>query len=562
MELNKLKFCHKLNPQTPNCVLLEVCRSYGIKISADTLTVNYRAKVLKYINEFNPETLQSEFMPSESDIAEITKIATFINSSVSWSYNTLTRAYNFWKSNTLDCKYFGDPTPIYPESITLIQCYTICKDLNLTPHTSDNELIYYAKILQNPHYLKHLIFSQLQINITTFDTLKTYKNIKDDLVIDKKHWLLCKGFNPEVLRYIIPESATLAVALASIYFDIDISTTQSPICEFVVLANNPSTYIPIDPIIGSIFAKNPEAFKFSTNFNPQFCTEFYSPTILQKLVKFEGYYNTTDPDYTVLQMNSIMPTFYSGFQLYIKNKMSICTLEPLEHFSNSEIISYGLKNDLTAFTINELIDSFNNHLAFILPNNETLSTNSINKLFNISKILNYHKMIATIKTVRSYEGTKAKPMGKLIREYNNATEEGKLKILQMAKCLLQLGFRMRGWLSGEYPVTLCPVTEYEKVETAIIEAIAEFENLTCNTYGELIRHFPLMKYVKGFIFSNSKIDGFTVIDRINIVKSGGEENTSSCVRLSSNWICATAYKIYELLKLPPPFKICDLRSIS
>ena len=109
MELNKLKFCGLLNSQTPNCVILEVCQSYGIKIN-QRLSTNYRSRVLNFINEFKAETLQSADMPSESEVVEITKIATFINSAVSWSYGTLTRAYNFWKSNIFDCKYTGTKT--------------------------------------------------------------------------------------------------------------------------------------------------------------------------------------------------------------------------------------------------------------------------------------------------------------------------------------------------------------------------------------------------------------------------------------------------------------------
>ncbi len=562
MELNKLKFLGFLNWQTPNIIILEVCQSYRIKIDQQRLGNNlYRERAIKFINNFKYEKLPCDIMPSETEISEITKIATFINSSISWSYRTLSIAFNYWKNGTFDSKFFGTPTPLYPESNTLMKCYEICKDLNLRVDISAYELIYYAKILKNPNYLKNFVYLEANL-ISLFDNVKNYKIMKSGIYLTKEDWLLCKDMNKNILKQIIPQNRKLAVALSAIYYDIDISFTSDPISEFSILNFDPSKYVPIDPIVAFIYTRNSEAFKLSLNFNPNFSTEFYSPSILQKLFKFEGCQETSDPYYEILQLNSVIPTFYSGFRLGIQNEKTVVDLEMLDTYENSGIVSYGIREKLMGFTISEIIASFENNLAFVLPTNEILVSTNINKLFNIAKMTGQQKLIESIKNVRLYESGKTKIIAKLVREYNNTSSEKKEKIREMAKALLYLGFSMRGWIGGEFPTILCPVTEYEKVDKTIIDAILKFEDITNNEYGDLIRNFPLMKYIKNFIFSNNSVDGYTIIERINIVKKGDDENSSSCVRLSSNWLCASAYKMYQVLKLPAPFKIEDLRSIS
>lgn len=560
MELNKLKNCGALNSETPLPVILEVCKSYGIKIVSSKLEGTYKDKVLKFVNTFQVPILKDTKMPAISETTEITKIATFINSSVSWSYNTLKRAYNFWISESSDTLYYGDPTPAYPESITLVQCYTICKNLTLSAETTSNELIYYTKLLKNPKYIFNFLISNITFNEKFFDNIKRLETQKIMYILDKNDWNLCKNLNPDLLKFFIPETPKMAICLSAIYYDLDLSLMKNPIGEYCVLSKEKS-YSPMDPSLSMLYAKNPEAFKLSLNFNSNFSVEFYTLVTLQKLVKFEGYIEITDPEYTILQTNTLIPTFYAGFREGIKNIETIICRNPIIEHTNNDIICYGIPGDLIAYTIGELIESFNSNLGFLLPNTQILTPININKLFNISKKLGLQKMISTIKTIRSYELGKNKIMVKLVREYNNTTEENKYKIREMLESLLHLGLSMRGWLgSEEFPIELCPVTDPRLVDYNIINAIIKFETLTSEKFGDLIRNFPLMKYVKGFIYSSSKIDGYTVMERIDIVKEA--ESSSSCVRLSSNWFCATAYRIYELLKLELPFDITKLRSIS
>ena len=564
MELNKLRFCGPLDYATPNCVIQEIAQSYKIKIGT-LIDSRYRERVINYINNFKVDIIEK--FPIESEISEIKKIATFMNSCVSWSYNKLKLAFNFWSQNQYQNGNFGLPTHLYPKSISPSWCYQICKNYNLSLDTTDQELYYYTKIIMNPDFMKSWLLQILQSEnlITYFGEFKRYQPRNIPFFLTKQDFVICKGLSLEQLKNLEPKNHQIAVALGIMYFDVDLSFMESPISEYNILKGDKNSYLPTDIIIGQLYFKNPIAFKFSENFNPNISTEFYTYQHLQKIYKFEGY-STEDSIFEVLQLRSISNTFYSGFRAGIKNLETLITMEPLDHIENSEIICYGIINEsLTAFTISEIIESFDVNIGFVLPDNNIPDDIAINKLFNIAKLLENIKLQDTIKLVRSYQTTKYKPIAKLIREYNKATPENKDKILKGASYLLDLGFKMRGWLGGEYPVVTCLVDDQIAVDLEISKSMLEFETWCkeAGSYGDLIKYFPLMKYINGFVFSTSTTDGFTVIERLEIVKSGDTtDNMSSCVRLTSNWICATAYKIYESLKLPLPFDIKILRSIS
>jgi hypothetical protein len=139
-------------------------------------------------------------------------------------------------------------------------------------------------------------------------------------------------------------------------------------------------------------------------------------------------------------------------------------------------------------------------------------------------------------------------------------------ILECIQNLLHLGFRMRGWIDGnDYPVKIAMVDNQAIVDLNVQEALRNYEESCKKLESDIyiIKSFPLMKYNKGFHFSNNVEDGKTVGERIELVKKG--ENTSnmgSCMRLSSNYIVTTAHKMYTTLKLKEPFDIKMLRNIS
>ena len=65
-----------------------------------------------------------------------------------------------------------------------------------------------------------------------------------------------------------------------------------------------------------------------------------------------------------------------------------------------------------------------------------------------------------------------------------------------------------------------------------------------------------------FITSNDPDEGLTIKDRINIVRGGEEGNTmNSCIRMSSNKFCSSAYYYMVLIGFRMPFSISEVSHI-
>ena len=85
-----------------------------------------------------------------------------------------------------------------------------------------------------------------------------------------------------------------------------------------------------------------------------------------------------------------------------------------------------------------------------------------------------------------------------------------------------------------------------------------------------IRDVPLSEYVMGlplvrqngneYIRSVNKSDGFTIGERLEIAKEDNGKN-SSCIRMASNWLAASAHKYLVKLGHDKPFDLFRLAHI-
>jgi hypothetical protein len=122
---------------------------------------------------------------------------------------------------------------------------------------------------------------------------------------------------------------------------------------------------------------------------------------------------------------------------------------------------------------------------------------------------------------------------------------------------------MRGWLhEGPYPIKSAPVDNQSLVDMHVSQEFSNLEGLCIDKYSFFL-DLPLLNYREEFYPSNDGVQGLTIRDRLNIVKNGDEHgNYSSCIRLTSNWLCYTAYYLYHVLGLEVPFVLEELRNIS
>jgi hypothetical protein len=146
--------------------------------------------------------------------------------------------------------------------------------------------------------------------------------------------------------------------------------------------------------------------------------------------------------------------------------------------------------------------------------------------------------------------------------------------------LLEVGMSMRGWnvvtKKEFYPVksvdTIIPPLSQDKVSDQVNGSIVDFENSLTKMSFQNANSIKNLKLVLYQVSSDDKLsfkestdidEGFTIFDRIKIVKEGEKSNnTCSCIRLSSNWLCSSAYYYMVALNFPIPFNIRELSKIS
>lgn len=209
----------------------------------------------------------------------------------------------------------------------------------------------------------------------------------------------------------------------------------------------------------------------------------------------------------------------------------------------------------------------------------------IKKIANVDeeKEIIYRKLYEIIEIIEEKMINLNEKAKTLKYEYDNMNDTDKKLIVNTLNKLLDFGLCMRGYrvVTGipskpQLPIksedTIIPPSQQDAVSDQVNGSIIEFENSLnklSKTHSNLIKQLTLLVYQ---ISSDDKIsfkestdidEGFSIWDRILIVKDGEKtNNTCSCIRLSSNWICSSAYYYMLAIELPIPFNIRNLSKIS
>lgn len=389
-----------------------------------------------------------------------------------------------------------------------------------------------------------------------------------------------------VLQRIIPVTPAEAICLAAINFEFDLTTAKDPIREYKVLVTDPIGYIPRDEMMFHHYNINPYLIRLDIHFNPLLPPELYDESCINRLAKFEGY---TDADfreenpYSLLQTAFCSNSFHEGKHKLLKNEDTL-EGERIDELPSNLVVCFGqLDQGVYAFRYRELEKIFRLERCFKNPiDNSIFSDNLIRKLKNICSLIHPGELLiyftertTLLNTINYVELINTKEYEKL-REFHDIfhtlNEHQKNSVRVCVSMLMDMGFYMRGWNGvDQYPVEYCPVENQNEVDVNVTQAIASFET-KCNELnsllddvdlGHILLNLPLFKYSNGYyIISNNLMEGITIGQRIYIVKEGENADISSCIRLSSNWICCTAYRIMQTLGIIPQFDIEKLRYIS
>jgi hypothetical protein len=621
-QLSRLSITGHVYEHTPMCVLIEIADAHGIKYDQqDYNKPNFSHHLLASIHQTTVPCIGEI-----KEMSEWQYVARFVNKYSQWPQSKLIQAYNFLLEfmnnddplNKIPPDFiYGLQTPNNPKSVNACILYKTCihHRLNINARTTIDQMAYAVKLLRDDSesvirrakafierdakridLINVLMLSPHEIQdpdpviinrSVDYEILPKVETNYDHLVV------LHQSLNDlrSLQQKIDPTTDSGCIALAAINYSIDISKSMCPMREYKILRiAGRNEYKPVDPWMQYWYQYNPLLFDLSVTFNPLFPASFYDANRLIAMVQNEGYTSqeiSNEDPYELLQLAYVAETFYQGEMPNMKSKQTPISLDNINDVPYGQLLCFGqLDSPLRPISIGELTDLFNANQNFSSPfNSNTVFTPiAINKLKLIaqspsgpipSRPLSSETIQARSQLLEAITGVELlfrnndEPTRQFAFSYRNSDPGTKQAIRTALNHLLNAGMYMRGWSGkGEYPVIKAPVPPEREPEVAInvTNSIAEYES-SCRSLGRLgtqLNSLPLVTYKDGqYQTSNDSSNGLTIGERIDIVKQGDQcGNINSCIRLSSNWICASAHKYITSLGIPPPFDIFNLRHIS
>jgi len=601
LSLSRLSITGPLNEQTPLCVIKEIVEAHGL-IMNDTIF-----STLQLIKKTPPLTLNKEMT-----LDDYKKLARFINKNVKWNVESLCKAYEFlcYFSNPsfdeikiLKEKWqAGNQTPENPYNLNLTILYSICIKNGLQTFSdmlpehlerAVRFLSYSREQLQD--YLKNelnstLFNKNLLIDFLAKSSLESVPELRIittnlvetpvESIISRRN--LIDIFSPlnnilTLRGLVVPVSKTGAVALAALNYAVDISLAQNPLQEYKHLKEN-CPYIPNDLYLNKWYCLNKRLFSLKHYFNPLFSENYYKTNDLLNLALQEGYNRTQIQEeniYSLLTTAYHCQTFYEGIVPPLKEDKTLIGREDLMEITEDIIYSYGIKGEkMVLFTDEELCQLFQQNSSFIDPTSKggsLFNELSINKL----QLLGSEKLKNLIQEIKNYQLLDSQTKI-FVQMYRSLTKENQELIDKYLILILELAMFMRGWTRDTpYPISSLEIikvkTEDGQIQINVTEAYAELEKhlkvlreviVFENTLEYHLLNLPLVHQVEGkYLNSKNPEDGLTIGERLKISKEESS-NDSSCIRLTSNWLAASAHKYLVNIGKKAPFELQKLRLIS
>lgn len=476
-----------------------------------------------------------------------------------------------------------------------IQMNTLIDNLKLY---FTNDPVFIIKIIQHninintiPNHLMNLLFS-LSIKKNKIDLTKNIPEKRDNKYLSYRSKYIKNHLNE------VPQTTTDVIINGALKFDVDLTQSYNPFDDWKLLNEGKN-------IQNCIFLNH--------EFNPDLPVELYTSKCLSQLINNEGfqcenvfkhvikgqtsfsfddqlkfdhsffYPFTKDNQYQLLQIIINENTFFNNIPSKYENDQTCITFDLVKDVPSLELVSFGKLNSDNnyIFTYNELLDTFSFYHQFIDPRQQMneFSTLSIIKLRHLCQL-----------SIRQNENNDMYQIRQqLLKEINSIWErQDKLSIegiqlqtlfiknpdiiYKFFSLLLKIGMLMRGWdEKSPYPITSAPMDDYEQVFTRINLHLVEFVNMMLITENDscidkdikrFLYNLPLFIYRdKIFIQSNNYEEGLTIKERIDILSRGeSDTNMSSCIRLTSNWLCSTYFYYWNIILKRS--KIFDIREMA
>lgn len=554
--LNRLLITGEITIETPLCVIIEVAKSFGLKIDeTETKRESYINHILRTINELEIKSI--------TDFNDITLklVVRFVNNdkNITWSPKNLITAFNHLVSFYIPnepclpeegfiigqktdqhpyaynatilyrlCKYYGLKTN---RSTTLFQMGQSIRYLINTTDSLRDIMTSFVETMSKSQIINLMMSEEFKINespnIKNISSIRTVKKNSRAENLSTVEYLydrdiLTSAFQKlldteRLILRIYPHDHNEAIILAAIIYGIDLTETINPYYEFLSIKESnisENRYIPkTDVNFRTKYLKNPLWYDVRKTWSPNIPC-IYKNEDLKILAISEGYENEVvqgqDP-YELLSLSRLLPNFYLGRHPNLTKSVTPIELENIDEIEPYMLISYGVGTTFEIFTITELTDYFSRKKSFENPLNisETFSNQNINKLVNICTEfydqdtqlgIYYKNLYNVIAEVEEFQKTKSVLDKKLRNIYFSVSESDKNLFKKCLNYLFEMGLYMRGWKveNDTYPISIStyPIECQHMVDNNSFQAIKVFEHSVHQlpkSFQNIFTSLPLIK---------------------------------------------------------------------
>lgn len=625
IRLTRLAITGPVSAATPLCVLLDIANSHGIEYpEADMRQSSFPIYLAQAIEESEGATINLEgwsMQDMRAIAAFVNRSADWTRDRLAQAFRFLSRfteGDGLAQCQELEKLAIGPQTPAWPCSLNASVLYRICRQnqIRLAPTTTIEQMGRAVELLRvsteslhrramqyvTQTWERHLLLALLMEApypvpdpepevITEFNSNSLPEKSMSHEYLERLHDGISNVANLRTLIEPTSDKGAIVLVAATDWFDISLS--NYPLREHKMLkVAGRERYEPVDGWLRHWWRRNKLLFDLGWKFNPMFPEKLYDLQQLRGLALREGYTEAELPQlqlYEALQLAYLSETFYLGEcpQIVERNGRRVQTpieLDEIGEVPPAELLCFGQWGvALQPISMSELAELFRQHCNFTNPfvSGALFSQLAVRKLLWLAEsdaTPDRTPLSESSSRVRNRLATVIRQTEALLRESDGTTrrfiesfqrsgEPQKRDILDSLQALLELGMYMRGWTgSGAYPVVRAPVgaERQGEVDINVTAAFLRFDTVGSMESRQLVRELPLVIWkVDRYAASTDAHNGFTIGDRVEIARRG--DNTSSiasCIRMTSNWLCASAHKYLTAAGRPAPFDIFYLTPIQ
>lgn len=554
-----------LNIETPSCIITEIGLSRGIVVDISRVSTDeyYRSRVIKTITETSCYSIPS--LIREEDWSTV---ALFINpcADVEWDEDSLQKSLTHTllvSDNILlvkNCER-GYPTPQNVRRISYVYIYRFLLKIGvkLTHSSTEKCMDRILSLLQmSDDYLISLVQSRIPcLSKESLASLAlSLENVKDRR--EKDLSTIANIGNDALFKRIQPRTKEEAIVAAVRYYKKDISSFDDNLLTYHQLSTDQFSS---DSRSLKLVQNSSDVYDVGSHFNPFFSLQMYSKDQLKKLCTDDCLeVSSSDKiNYERLQISYTTSRFHVGISHYSPVESNIYLTE-LSELDSTLYVSYGsYLTTWETYTVPELEYMFKEHKYFYHPSEGSFKRDAIQSLYNISYLLSkrssfireksrkrWASLLKTINSVRVRENDIELHKKTLSDLYASSDEKGKMRIKNVLEGILHLGLFSRGLRNIKDPWPLREVPKFDTKENKSFSAM-KLTDLICLIDEEkdsCVLNLPLLMIepkTHEIRINHDYTRGLSIKDRIEILKTGNDGPSSSCVVTSSGYFIATGY---------------------